>query len=201
MFCVTVFAVAPAIGHGQRVAALPSVSQQAPGGPATVSRGPGFPRWLAMASLGLPVRLSRNVDLGQEWLAPWYVDGLVGYLFGAAGPYQHGPALGASLGLSDDGGFYEPVSAFSQGVITPSYVLARQVTQELMVSGHVGLPVAISGKASVGAELAAAGGYRIFAGFGAFVELGGAMFVGVAGAVHPLVSVETGLFIDYEVLP
>ena len=44
-------------------------------------------------------------------------------------------------------------------------------------------------------------GFRLLAGFGAFAEAGFDVFVGTESTLHPSVSIEGGLFLDYEVLP
>jgi hypothetical protein len=158
------------------------------------------PRYLATLSGGAPLRLTRNEDFDQGSFAPAFVDALFGYVPAAGGRLRHGFGLGASLNLSEDGGFTEPVDAGSQLVLMPAYLLHADFEADLFALGHAGIPILLTGDQTAGVELVAAVGYRLFAGAGAFAELGLGTFVG-AGSMHASASLELGIFVDYEVLP
>ena len=159
-------------------------------------------RYLASWSLGAPLRLAQQDDYGQELLAPVFADAFVGYVFeSSASAFRHGAALGASVNLSDDGGYAEPVYAGEQVVVMPAYLLYADLGIDLFGMAHLGVPIAVSPDATAGVELAAALGYRMLAGFGVFAELSADAFVGTGSTLHPTVGLELGLFLDYEVLP
>ena len=158
-------------------------------------------RYVGMLSSGAGLRLTRNVDYGQSTLGPAYVDALAGYLFGGAGALRHGAGLGASIAYTDDGGYTEPVIALEQLVLMPSYLMRSELGTDFTLLAHAGIPIVVAGGPSCGLELAGALGYRILAGFGAFAELGFDAFLGTATTLHPIVTLELGVFVDYEVLP
>lgn len=160
-----------------------------------------LPRYVATWSAGAPLRITKDADLDQGTLAPLYSDALVGYLFGGSGSLQHGAGVGLSLNLTDEGGFTEPVYAGHQFVIMPAYLIAWDLHPDLFALGHVGLPVLATSTPTAGLELAGALGYRVLAGWGVFAEVGADAFWGAASTIHATVSLEVGIFLDYEVLP
>lgn len=157
--------------------------------------------WIASLGIGVPVRLSKEKELGQERVAPVFLDGFGGIVFPTGSFVQHGLGLGVSIGMSEDGGFYEPTPAGSQAALMPAYVAYLPMGADLWVLGHLGVPLLIAGGTSAGLELAATLGYRLLAGFGAYTELGVSGFAGAESRVNVLGSLEVGLFVDYEVLP
>lgn len=192
-------AAAPPAGSGSAAQAEPpAVATSTSTAPA--ERGE-FPRLLATLGVGLPLRLTRDRDLGQGRLGPRYLDARVGYLLARGGSWQHGPALQLSTGLSEDGGFHNPVDAFEQWVVAPGYGVAHEAFQGASWLLHGFLPFALTGGRSLGVELTAALAYRVLAGLGLYAELGGGAFFGYEGAPHPMLTAELGLVIDYEVLP
>jgi hypothetical protein len=88
-----------------------------------------------------------------------------------------------------------------QLVVMPSYLLYWNVAPELFAFGHAGVPIAVTSGVSAGAEFGVALGYRMLAGVGAYTEAAVELFGGANTTIHPMVSLEVGLFIDYEVLP
>lgn len=159
-------------------------------------------RYLAMWSLGAPLRLTQHDDYGQDVLAPIFTDALVGYVFASSSPrFRHGVGLGASVNVSDDGGYAEPVYAGEQIALMPAYLLYADFGMDLFALGHLGVPIALSGGTTAGLEVAGALGYRLLAGLGVFTELFADAFAGAGSTLHPTIGLELGLFLDYEVLP
>jgi hypothetical protein len=160
-----------------------------------------LPRYLTAVSVGLAVRLSVDETFDQDRLAPVFADALAGYVFGSDTEFAHGIGLGLSLNLSEDGGFTAPVGVMQQLVVMPSYLLYWNVAPELFALGHAGIPIAVTEGVSAGAEIGAALGYRLLAGFGAYTEAAVELFGGANSTINPVLSFEVGLFLDYEVLP
>jgi hypothetical protein len=160
-----------------------------------------LPRYLTTVSVGLAMRLRVDETFGQERLAPVFADALAGYVFASDTEFAHGFGLGLSLNLSEDGGFTEPVGVMQQLVVMPSYLLYWNVAPELFAFGHTGVPITVTSGVSAGFELGAALGYRFLAGFGAYTEAAVELFGGANTTINPVLSLEVGLFLDWEVLP
>ena len=157
-------------------------------------------RYLAAVTAGAPLRLTQDVDLDQNLLAPIYTDVLLGYVLPGSG-LRHGLGASLSLNLTEDGGFTEPVSPGEQLALAPSYLLYANLGSDGLLLGQAGLPIVLTGSSTIGLALSAALGYRLLAGVGVMAELGFETFVGVSSSLHPSVSLELGMFLDYEVLP
>ena len=157
-------------------------------------------RYLAAVTAGAPLRLTRDVDLDQSALAPLYSDVLAGYILPGE-HLRHGLGASLSLNLTEDGGFTEPVAPAEQLAIAPSYLLYVDLGRDGLLLGQAGLPIVLTGSNTVGLALSGALGYRLLAGVGVLAELGVETFVGVSSRLHPTVSLELGVFMDYEVLP
>jgi hypothetical protein len=155
---------------------------------------------LATLSFGAPLRLTRNVDLDQNQIAPAFVDAMVGATLLQSSALQHGLGLGASLNVTGEGGYTEPVVPGQQLVLMPAYLAYVPIDPDWVVLGHLGVPFALTAP-SFGFELAVGGGYRCLAGLLAFAELGLTTFIGGSGTLHPMLGLELGFMLDYEVLP
>lgn len=158
------------------------------------------PHAIATLSVGAPLRLTRNVDFDQDAFAPVFADVLVGYTLWTRG-WQHGLGLGASLNLSEEGGFTEPVGIARQVVLMPAYLGYHALDDDFALLGHVGVPIALGQATTAGAELALGGGYRWLAGVLAYAEAGVTAFVGSGTTINVLLSLELGIMLDYEALP
>lgn len=157
-------------------------------------------RVMGLVSVGVPLRVTRRAELGQDTLAPAFVDANAWVLLPGAGALRHGPLLGLSTNLTIDGGFYAPVEALSQWFALVGYAGRYALNEDFFAMAHVAVPFDLGGSGSVGFELSGALGYRVLSGFGAFAELSGDVFGGEGGA-NVIASIEFGLFVDYEVLP
>ena len=157
-------------------------------------------RYLAAVTAGAPLRLTRDVDLDQGTLAPLYSDVLAGYIMPGE-HLRHGLGAALSLNITEDGGYTEPVAPGEQLAIAPSYLLYVDLGPDGLLLGQAGLPIVLTGSNTVGLAVSGALGYRLLAGVGVLAELGFETFVGVASTLHPTVSLELGVFMDYEVLP
>ena len=170
--------------------------------PFRANPGPEPPRYIVTLCPGGSLRMAKNADFGQKWLGPAFVDGFGGYVLPGTGPLRHGIGLNISWNLTADGGFTEPVYPGRQWAVTPSYLAFLNPNRDLMFLGHLGPTFAIAdGGKTWGVEAAAGAGYRFLAGFGAYGELSLDLFFGANSTLHPISSLELGLFVDYEVLP
>jgi hypothetical protein len=158
-------------------------------------------RYLASASVGVPLRLTRSSEFGQSRVAPTFMDAMGGYVLPGGSRLRHGAGLGLSFNLAHDGGYTEPIAPWSQLVVMPSYLLYVDASPDLYCVGHLGLPILLHGGTSAGAELGFALGYRMLAGFGSFAQAGLDLFPGASSTAHLTFSLAAGLFLDYEVLP
>jgi hypothetical protein len=188
---------APPAVESASAADAPSFAPLAESGSETLS----LPRIFASGSAGVPLRLGQDATFDQGTFAPVYTDVMAGYVFAGHGRVRHGAGVGMSLNLSEDGGFTEPVLKYAQFVIMPSYLLDLELDPSWLTLAHAGLPIVVSGGTTAGAEVAFALGYRVLAGCGVFTEASFDVFVGTASTLHPIMSLEAGLFFDYEVLP
>ena len=157
--------------------------------------------YLALLTAGAGLRLQRNAELGQERLAPAFIDGFAGYVISGQVGLGHGFGLGFCTNVTPDGGFAEPVAAGEQWSLAPSYLVNWNPYRDLLLVAHLGPVFQLSGgNKSRGGEIALGAGYRILAGLGLYSEVGFSVFGGAYDALHPLASLELGLFIDYEAL-
>ena len=180
--------VASALFATELVSGLASAQAEAP------------PRYLLAATAGAPLRLTQDVDLDQSALAPLYSDLLLGYVLPGEG-LRHGLGGVLSMNITEDGGYTEPVAPGEQLAIAPTYVMYSSLGSDGLFLGQAGLPIVVTGNSTIGLALSGALGYRLLAGVGVMAELGLETFVGVSSSLHPSVSLELGVFLDYEVLP
>ena len=173
---------------------------------ATEPEAPSAPsRILITAGVGSSVRLIQDLDFSQGRSAPLYID-----LFGAfvlPGPMEglrHGIGLGASLNLTGDG----PAPPDSLGLdgatqiaLGPYYMAYLRLGWDFLIGGKLGVPVSLSPGLAPGLELAVSLTWYLTAGLGLYAEVSGSAWLGQASTIHPIVSGEAGVAIDYEVLP
>ena len=174
-------------------------------------------RIMAYLGGGLGFRLLANLDplFDHTFLAPAYLDlGAAVYLPGRE--LRHGVGLYLSTNLSADNGS-NGQAPLTQWAITPSYQLLLPLWRllegmdrdELQVQLRFGIPL-VFGQGlrdrsrvvfTLGGELAAAIHYKFLAGFGIYAEAQLDVYGGIADTVHPVIAIDAGFLIDYEVLP
>ncbi|MET0390291.1 MAG: hypothetical protein ABW321_30245 [Polyangiales bacterium] len=155
-------------------------------------------RLLALASAGVPVRLTLDDTLDQSRVAPAFGSVLLGYAL-PGGRLRHGFGAALSWNMGHEGGYTTPVYAADQFALMPSYLAHYTFNPDVFGIGHVGVPILVRGGPSVGLEVGAAIAYRVFAGTGVFAGIDLDGFLGLG--FNLLASFELGVVIDYEVLP
>jgi hypothetical protein len=145
-----------------------------------------------------PYRLDTVLGDSPESLSltATYLDLGLGAALGPADGLQHGAMLHFAIAL--DG--------IPQEVLTPSYVAVSRLHEEFLLYGRAGIPIVLEPDWSAGGELALGGAWLVTAGLGVGSELVGSLFYGAATSerpvtVIPVVSLQVGLFADYEILP
>jgi hypothetical protein len=162
-------------------------------------------RILLTVGAGSSVRLIQDLDFQQGRVAPLYID-----LFGAfvlPGPMEglrHGIGINASLNLTGDG----PAPPSSLGLdganqiaLGPYYMAYLRLGWDFLIGVKLGVPVSLSPGIAPGVELAVSLTWYLTAGLGLYVEASASAWLGTASTLHPLLSGEAGVAIDYEVLP
>jgi hypothetical protein len=145
-----------------------------------------------------PYRLATPLGDNPESvsLTAAYVDLGLGAAYGPVDGFQHGGEL--ALGIATDG--------ISQQVLGLSYVLIYPVLEDVLLRGRAGFPIVLGPDANVGFELAAGGAWLFTGGIGVTAELTGSLFYGAATldattTSIPVLALELGLWLDYEVFP
>jgi hypothetical protein len=145
-----------------------------------------------------PYRLATPLGDSPESvsLTAAYLDLGVGAAYGPVDGFQHGGEV--ALGVATDG--------ISQQVLGLSYVLIYPVLEDVLLRGRAGFPIVLGPDANVGFELAAGGAWLFTGGIGVTAELTGSMFYGAATldastSSIPVLALELGLWLDYEVFP
>jgi hypothetical protein len=148
--------------------------------------------------LNNPYRLATPIGDSPESLS-WsagYLDLGLGAAFGPPDALQHGGQVSLSVAL--DG--------IAQEVLALSYIALLPLGENALLRGRGGMPIVLDPDTSVGLELAAGGAWLFTGGFGISAELVGSLFYGAAtlerpSTAIPLISLELGIWADYEVLP
>jgi hypothetical protein len=125
-----------------------------------------------------------------------YLDLGLGAAYGPADGFQHGGEV--ALGVATDG--------ISQQVLGFSYVLLYPALDDLLLRGRAGIPIVLGPDANVGMELGVGGAWLFTGGVGVTAELTGSLFYGAATldrstTTIPMLALELGLWLDYEVFP
>jgi hypothetical protein len=157
----------------------------------TVALGKGF-------RFNNPYRLATPIGDSPESvsLTAAYLDLGLGAAYGPVDGFQHGGEV--ALGIATDG--------ISQQVLGLSYVLVYPVLPDVLLRGRGGVPIVLGPDANVGFELAAGGAWLFTGGLGVTAELTGSLFYGAATldtstTTIPMLALELGLWLDYEVFP
>jgi hypothetical protein len=155
-------------------------------------------------SLGRGVRFNNPYRLQTELgdssqslsLTAPYLDLATGALLGSPGRLQHGFGMNASFALQ----------GIRQEVVTPAYLALLPLSPRWQLRGRLGIPIVIEPDASAAVELGLGGVFLATAGLGFTAEAIGSLFPGAAtleetSTLIPIVSLQFGVLIDYEVLP
>jgi hypothetical protein len=145
-----------------------------------------------------PFRLSEVLgdDAESLSLTATYLDLGTGMLFGPPDALQHGGVISLSIALE----------GVAQEVLSLSYATGLRLDEAWSLRARAGVPIVLEPDLNAGAEIGAGATYLFTGGVGVAAELVGSWFYGAAvwdrGATAiPLLSLELGLFLDYEVLP
>jgi hypothetical protein len=146
-----------------------------------------------------PYRLETVIGDEPESLSltATYLDFSAGAAFGAPDGIQHGAAAHLSVALH----------GIPQEVATPSYVALKRMAPALLAHVRGGFPIVLEPDLNLGFELALGGAWLVWAGIGLGAELTGSLFYGAAtheqpgASVIPIVGLQLGVFVDYEILP
>lgn len=145
-----------------------------------------------------PYRLATPLgdDAESLSLTQTYLDASLTGTFGNPVGLQHGGSVHMSFALA----------GVPQEVATPSYVALLRFPPRLIAYGRFGLPVILEPDPNLGYELGLGGVYLVTAGIGVTSELVFDVFYGAATqdqaiTTIPVLSLQIGVAVDYEVLP
>lgn len=171
--------------------------------------GAGF----VSAGAGTTIRIIRyEVLVNTDQVAPAYLQLRGGYFFEGDGLFQHGVVLGVATNLGGEGYGTAGIDPLGQWALAPSY-MARLIPEGdignwLQATGRLGIPLVFGADGAGntlftwGWELGIGVQFHFLAGMGLYAEGDFSMYFADDPAnLHPLISFEGGLFIDYEVLP
>ncbi len=184
--------------------------------PTRLEESPLVPwRWISWVGAGASVRPLVQERFQQSRMAPPFLEVSSGVLW----PLRLGggrlwTGLDATLGLARDGTVASGVRPFEQFVVGPSVRWMRPIHLHgpSVLDGWWWLsataPVALAPSVAPGLQGAVGAAWALRAGLGFYAEAALAAFAGGAPAgersgftLHPLLGVEAGFFVDWEVLP
>jgi len=165
-------------------------------------------RILLTVGAGSSLRIVKNITYEQDIFAPAFVDVFGAFVFPSSAGWRHGVGLAVSTNITGDGGSTNGVNGFSQYFLGPEYVAYFRLSDDFVLDAHAGPLFGWSQNSEggsfdpiVGLEVAFSAAYLFLAGLGAYAEASASAYLGGNNTVHPILSIEGGLFIDYEVLP
>jgi hypothetical protein len=163
-----------------------------------------YTHWFGALSLGRGVRFNNpyrlTTQLGESGeslsLAASYFDVALGATAAGRGRLEHGAVAHLSVALQ----------GIPQEVLSLSYLAQRRVLPALLLYGRAGVPIVLAPDLNAGLELGIGATWLLRAGVGLNAELIGSLFYGAATlersvSTIPMLSLQIGLAIDYEVLP
>jgi hypothetical protein len=148
--------------------------------------------------LNNPYRLRTQLGSGPESLsltAP-YTDVALAALFGDPGGFQQGVIVSASFAMA----------GVPQQVLAPGYAALYRLGPRGQLRGHVALPVVLQPDTNAGLDVAIGGAFFLFSGLGLAASGVFSLYEGAAtdqraATLVPVLSLELGVTVDYEVLP
>lgn len=181
-----------------------SVPAHAQRSPADVPKPGPYVHLLGTASIGDSIRFNNPFRLEHQLgetgeslsLTPPYGNVGLGFALGDPDGLQHGLSVQWNWALA----------GLPQHVVTPAYLLLIDGGRPWLWFGRAGVPVILNPDPNAGGELSVGGAYLFTAGIGVQAELVGNVFYGAATwdkkiTTIPMLSLQAGLFVDYEVLP
>ena len=148
--------------------------------------------------LNNPYRLERQLgDSGESLsLSATYLDASLGATLGGFAPVRYGFVVHLS----------EALEGVAQDVVTPGAIALWRPGPRWLGYGRLGVPVVLRPDTTGGMEAGLGGVWHASAGAGITAELVGSLFYGAATwqrkvTVIPIVALQIGVFVDYEVLP
>lgn len=193
--------VGPALADGAQIA-LPSPPPEEP--ELRLPRAGPHLQLLGAVSLGRGLRLNNPyrlaTPLGDDAeslsLTATYLDLSASVSTGSPSGLAYGGAMHLSVAM--DG--------IPQSVASPSFLCSLRLPPYFLVMGRLGLPIVLEPDANLGYELGVGAIYWLRAGVGLTTEVIGSLFYGAAtqeraATTIPILSVQAGLAIGYEVLP
>ncbi|MCB9635116.1 MAG: hypothetical protein H6721_23570 [Sandaracinus sp.] len=177
---------------------------------ATPVEAPRTPwRVLASVGFGTSIRLVKNLELQQERFAPAYLELRGAVALPQRGRVGHELSLAVTGNLSGDGSYTSGIDPMQQWVVSPGYAVRvgfpAGAVPDFVVRGRVGIPVVLTPDVTWGVEVDASFTYALLAGLGIYAEVGYGTFFGAedrAGdlTVNPMIGLELGVMLDWEVL-
>lgn len=184
--------------------ATPRARAEAPSANVSLGGAGTYVHGITSLGYGLGLRFNNpyrlQTELGDDASGPsltsGYVDLGVGAAFGNPRGVQHGAV--AHLSLATQG--------VTQEVVSLGYLSLLPLGRHLLGMGRVSVPLVIEPDIGSGVELGAGAAYYLAAGLGLSAELVGSVFFGAATwendpTIWPILSLQLGLFAEYEVLP
>jgi hypothetical protein len=179
------------------------------------SSGPAthrYARVFGTVGAGITIRILEIQPLGQSRLAPAYLQLRGGYFFEGDGDVQHGIGLGIATNLQVDGEpdvitttgtIIQGIDPLSTWTLTPQYLLRAWFGDWFQLIGRVGVSVTAATLPNWGFEVGVHPLLKILSGLGFYADVSFSMFFSGEPdyQVHPLISIEGGVAIDFELLP
>jgi len=145
-----------------------------------------------------PYRLSTQLgdDAESLSLTATYLDLSLNLGFGSPNGLQHGGSLH----------YATSVEGVGQQIVTPSYVAMFRGDLPTLIYGRLGLPIIVTPDVNMGGELAAGLACFFTGALGVTGELVFDLFYGAAThevdvSTIPVLSLQLGMILDYEILP
>jgi hypothetical protein len=129
-------------------------------------------------------------------LSASYVDLGLGAAFGDPDGLRHGAVAHLSIA----------VQGIAQEVVSLSYLALGPVARDWLLSARAGVPVVLEPDLGVGLELGVGAAFLVSGGIGLSAELISSLFFGAATwesnpTIIPVVSLQAGAWVQYEMLP
>jgi hypothetical protein len=160
--------------------------------------------WFGALALGRGLRLNNPYRLQEQLgdrgeslsLSATYLDASLGATWGGFTEFRYGFVVH----------FSEALQGVAQDVVTPGVIATWRLGPRGLAYGRLGVPVVLRPDTTGGIEAALGGVWHATAGAGLTAELIGSLFYGAATwqrkvTTIPIVALQVGVFVDYEVLP